>query len=367
MTNDLCSPSSHDLLSLSFNGATTSLVLGSDGTYHAEADGGARIKTIAGAGALEYWELTEPDGTSYFFGRNELPGWATGDPVTNSLWTVPVSNGAGGFQNSAWRWNLDYVVDVHGNAIAYFYNNQTNYYAEDNGTTGTGQYVQGGTLAKIEYGLRDGQAYGATPAAQVNFTVGTSRQDAPDDLSCTARMPCSVTSPTFWSDDVLTGITTQSLVGSSLQDVDSWALAGTYPATGDQTTSPSLWLSSITRTGHDGTTPVASPATSFAGAPMPNRVLTAADTAAGYSLITRYRLNSITNETGGVTTVSYSGQDAACAAGNFPAPSTNTANCYPSYWVPPGGSVSRRSRTGSTCTRSARSPRRTPRAAIHRS
>ncbi len=35
----------------------------------------------------------------------------------------------------ACRWNLDYVVDPHSDAIAYFYNTETNYYASDNGTT----------------------------------------------------------------------------------------------------------------------------------------------------------------------------------------------------------------------------------------
>jgi hypothetical protein len=96
-----------------------------------------------------------------------------------------------GFCNTApWRWMLDYVVDPHGNAIAYFYNTQTNYYAEDNGTTGSAAYTQGGTLAKIEYGLRAGSVYGSTPAAQVTFTTSsTTRTDAPTDLTCAQGAP----------------------------------------------------------------------------------------------------------------------------------------------------------------------------------
>jgi RHS repeat-associated protein len=147
-----------------------------------------------------------------------------------------------------------------------------------------------------------------------------------------------VTSPTFWSDDALTGISTQSLAGGSLKSVDSWALADSYPATGDSTTSPSLWLSSITHTGQDGSASITMPPTSFGGTPMPNRVETAADVAAGYSLITRFRLTSVTNETGGVTTIAYSGEDSTCAAGNFPSPWANTTACYPAYWLPPGKS-----------------------------
>jgi RHS repeat-associated protein len=328
VTGDLC-PGPGTMI-LSRNGVSTPLV-GSGSTFKEEADGGE--KTVNQGG---YWEVIEPDGTQYYFGMNQLPGYASGDATTNSVWTVPVASGSG-FVAKPWRYMLDYVVDPRGNAIAYFYNTQTNYYAENNGSTGTGAYTQGGTLAKIEYGLRAGAVYGTTPAAQVNFTTSsTVRADAPTDLACAQNAACTVTSPTFWTSYALTGISTQSLVSGSLRNVDSWALNGTYPATGDSTTSPSLWLSSVTRTGQDGTTAITLPPVSFAGTPMPNRVQTAADTSAGYSLITRFRLTSITSETGGVTTVVYSSPDAgACAVtGSFPSPDANTAACYPSYWYP---------------------------------
>lgn len=296
-TGDLCPESPQ--ITLSRNGVATPLVSGSGG-YKAEADAGEQVSNRNG-----YWEVIEPDGTQYYFGMNQLPGFASGDATTNSVWAVPVGAGTG-VTTQPWRYMLDYVVDPHGNAIAYFYNTQTNYYAENNGTTGTGAYTQGGTLAKIEYGLRSGAVYGVTPAAQVTFTTSTTaRTDAPTDLTCAQNAACSVTSPTFWTSYALTGITTQSLVNGSLQNVDSWALNDTYPDTGDATTSPSLWLSSVTRTGQDGTA-ISLPPVSFAGTPMPNRVETAADSAAGYSLMTRFRLTSITSETGGVTSVAYS-------------------------------------------------------------
>jgi RHS repeat-associated protein len=328
-TGDLCPESG--LMILSRDGVSAPIVAGSGGVYKAEADGGEKILNKG-----NYWEVIEPDGTQYYFGMNQLPGYASGDPTTNSVWTAPVqSGGGGGFTTSPWRYMLDYVVDPHGNAIAYFYNTQANYYAENNGSTGTGAYTQGGTLAKIEYGLRAGAIYGVTPAAQVTFTTSsTVRADAPTDLTCAHNVACTVKSPTFWTSNALTGITTQSLVNGSLQNVDSWALNNTYPATGDSTTSPSLWLSSVTRTGQDGPTAITLPPVSFAGTPMPNRVETSADSSAGYSLITRFRLTSITNQTGAVTRVAYSAPDAgACAVtGNFPSPESNTAACYPSDW-----------------------------------
>ena len=53
-----------------------------------------------------------------------------------------------------------------------------------------------------------------------------------------------------------------------------------------------------------------------------------------------FRLTSITNETGAVTTIAYSSPDAgACAVtGNFPSPGANTAACYPDYWLLPKSS-----------------------------
>jgi RHS repeat-associated protein len=342
-TSDLCADDGATYLTLSMDGVSTTLV-DSKGVWHAEADQGYKVQQVTDSGTGQsYWEVTETDGTSYYFGMDQLPGYSSGDAQTGSLLTVPVwmpdagQFGGPAFAETPWRWNLDYVTDTHGDAIAYFYNDQANYYAEDDGTTGTGQYVQDATLSKIEYGLRSGDIHGYTPAAQVNFTVTAGRQDAPADLACTVGAACSVTAPTFWNNDALTGISTQADVNGSLQNVDSWALSDVYPATGDPTTAPSLWLSSITRTGQDGATPVTLPPTSFAGTPMPNRVMTAADTAAGYSLMTRFRLSSITNETGGVTTIAY-GSPAGCTAGDFPVPDANTTTCYPSYWTPGGGS-----------------------------
>ena len=112
---------------MTLNGTTTPLV----GT-HPEADGGQQVSPVGATTQNPYggYEVIQPDGTQYWFGVNQLPGWTSGDPVTNSVWTVPVSIGTGGkFQTEAWRCMLDYVVDPRGDAIAYFYNTQTNYYA----------------------------------------------------------------------------------------------------------------------------------------------------------------------------------------------------------------------------------------------
>jgi RHS repeat-associated protein len=345
--------SSNDEVTLSLGGQDTTLVQdASTGAWHPEVDNGERVQyetgTSNGTNDGGHWVITETDGTSYYFGLNELPGYASGDAATDSAWTMPVfatssgqpcykSTFSSSYCDQAWRWNLDYVTDPHGDAIAYFYNTETNDYARDNGTTADASYVQGGALSKIEYGLRAGSVYGSTPAAEVNFTVGTSRTDIPSDLACTSGDSCDVTSPTFWSKYELTTITTEALDGSSLKTVDSWALAHSYPSTGDTTTQPSLWLSSITRTGEDGTA-VSLPPVTFAGTPLPNRIESQAELNDGYSIITRLRLTSITNETGGVTTVNYLAPSGGCTSGTLPAPDANTLLCYPDYWSPSTGS-----------------------------
>jgi hypothetical protein len=152
-TADLCGDRAQT--TLSFNGMTTPLVEGANG-WRAEADGGAQVIRSGTS-----WEVIEPDGTQYYFGRDTLPGYVTGDATTNSQWTVPVWQGCGqaAFCNQPWRDMLSYVVDPHGNAIAYSYTTQANAYAEGNGTTANGSYVAGGVLSSISYGFRDGHFY----------------------------------------------------------------------------------------------------------------------------------------------------------------------------------------------------------------
>ncbi|AGW42355.1 DNA-binding protein [Leifsonia xyli subsp. cynodontis DSM 46306] len=127
-----------------------------DGTRFTELKGG--LCAANGTSDTACWQMTTTDGTQYFFGLNQLPGWSAGKPVTNSAWSVPVfGNDVGEPCHAAssctlgWRWNLDYVVDTHGNAEAFYYNAQTNLYAK-NGSTATA-YTRGGELEHIEYGL----------------------------------------------------------------------------------------------------------------------------------------------------------------------------------------------------------------------
>ncbi|TVT11304.1 RHS repeat-associated core domain-containing protein [Amycolatopsis bartoniae] len=357
----------NNTLTLSLNGHASTLVKDdATGTYHPQDDSGERVQYLTGAanGAFngEHFVVTTTDGTQYFFGLNQLPGWASGNPVTNSVWTEPVfataadqpcynSTFANAWCQQAYRWNLDYVVDTHSDIASYFYTTESNFYARNLGKTADTSYVRGGYLSKVQYGQRAGAVYTSTPAAQVLFTTtGRCTQstcdvgqisshtadwpDVPYDLNCSSGAACSSQAPSFWSEYSLQSIQAQALVGTTETNVDSWALTKTFPATGDAS-KPALWLSSIVHTGQDSkgggsTTPISLPPVTFTGRPLSNRV----NLNEGYDPITRQRLTEITTETGEVISVNYSSP--GCASGTPVDPAQNTALCYPGYWTPTG-------------------------------
>jgi RHS repeat-associated protein len=365
---------SKNTLTMSLGGVSTTLVKDdATGVYHGQQDANEKVEHLTGAvnGAQdgEYWRVTTGDGTQYYFGKNELPGWTgSSTPATNSVLTEPVFATASGqpcynatfsksFCQQAYRWNLDYVVDTHEDVVSYFYSApQTNFYASDLGTTANVPYIRDSYLTKIQYGQRDGEVYSSTPAGEVDFSTNgrcdtassgcatstltsTTAKDWPDvpfDATCADGAACKGQSPAFWSNVMLTGIQTKALSGTTLLPVDSWTLAHSFPATGDGTTQ-SLWLDSVTRTGQDAsgtgpTAPITVNPVTFTGTAMANRV----KVTNGYPPLTRHRLTKITTETGETISIGYS--TAVCATCAPSDPSTNTTLAYPSYWTPPGQS-----------------------------
>jgi RHS repeat-associated protein len=359
------------VLTLSLNGTSTALVYdSSQNTFKPADDNGEVVTHITNSGNgsgtynTDYWQVVDQTGTVYQFGRNHLPGWSTGNPATNSVDSEPVFSAhsgdpcydAAGFSSSVctmgYRWNLDYVKDVHGNAMAYYYKQDTNAYAENGNTSSATAYIRDSHLDHIDYGFTDGSAYavnGGHAPDQVLFTTGdrclsgtcdplntTNAKNWPDvpyDLNCAAGASCLVTGPSFWSTVRLTGIKTQQWNGSAYAPADSWALDETLPATGDGT-SPTLWLSSITRTGSDitaGGSAVTLPPVTFAATMLQNRVATHD----GLPILTRNRIGSVTTETGEVIGVNYE-QVAPCSWPVSITPASNTSSCFPVYWTPAG-------------------------------
>jgi hypothetical protein len=382
------------LLTLSLNGSSAQLV-DDGGTYTVSDDPGAVVTKVTGSNNgtdsfdTSYWKITEQDGTTYYFGLNELPGYSSTanpvDPMTNSVdyervysahdpsgssgdYTDPCYNSTptDSYCNMAYKWHLDYVVDAKGEAMAYYYDQATNYYAADNGADngdGSVRYVRDSYLAETDYGFTTATGpYGTVPDKVVYSTglrcepatIGGSTDcgsgetssnsadypDVPFDLVCAAGASCSAQAPGFFSTVALNAITTEQYSTTTGGDVtvDSYALTQTEPTTGDVTSS-TLWLSQIQRTAEDTTagssTTVQYPPVQFQGKALANRV----DTSTMPTNF-RYRLTKITNETGGVIGVTY-GLPTACSdayveAQTAASAASNTESCFPVYWTPLG-------------------------------
>ncbi|MCW3819710.1 hypothetical protein ONA91_35265 [Micromonospora sp. DR5-3] len=316
------------------------------GSWRAEQDDGWRVELLTGATSNgdndgEYWKLTAPDGTQYFFGRNRMPQWQSGDPDTNSAFTVPVYGDDAGepcqstqWCQQAWRWMLDFVVDPHGDAMTYYYDRETNYYDRQGTPTA---YVRSGQLARIEYGQRLTSLY-ATAPGRVVLTPGnrclaegpdcvTSKPqnwpDVPLDQACGASA-CAIPVPTFWSTRRLAKITTQIHVNGAYRDVDSYTLTHAFPDTGDGT-SPALWLSSIVHSGHTNGT-LSLPPVTFAGVQRENRL----DATGGHPVMNKWRVETISTEAGGRIKVTYGLKE--CQRATLPAPDDNRLKCFPVWW-----------------------------------
>jgi RHS repeat-associated protein len=360
-TSDLCWAG--QILHISYGDTSADLVYDETVVPHwrLSSDDGSRVEQIprpgnpASNGTFDgdYWRVTTRDGIQYFFGLNQLPGYGSGATATNSTWTVPVYNNPPGCGKPsctlAWRWNLDYVVDTHHNAMAYYYTGETNYYGANKGTTGV-SYVRGGWLDHIDYGLVDPTPYnGKAPArisfgvserctesptvcAPANFNANKSKwPDVPGDQACDSGKPCNNHSPTFWSRKRLTDITTQIRDGAGgYAAVDSYALTQSFPATGDGTT-PALWLGSIQHTGKAGTTAIPLPQVTFTATKLPNRV----DTIDGAPAMNHNRVSTVTTETGEIIAVQY---ETGCVAPVRIDPVQNGGLCYPVYWQMEGAS-----------------------------
>ncbi|MFD5848133.1 RHS repeat-associated core domain-containing protein [Streptomyces chartreusis] len=362
-----------DNATVMLNGAAGELVKDdTTGKWHMSSDDGTKVEKLPGAtngdeGSTtadtgEHWKITTPDGTEYFFGLNRLPGWATGNEETNSVWTAPVFGDDSGepcynatFTSAhckqAWRWSLDYVKDTHGNVMSYFYGRETNYYALNGKTDVNGtSYHRGGYLKRIDYGQRDGQVYAAKAPARIVFNVAerclTTTEfdcapskrttanaarwpDVPIDQECKVDTKCTSPVQTFFTTKRLTSVVTQMRKdATTYQDVDAWTLSHLFTDNGDD--SKTLWLSNIEHEGRAGTA-VKLPSVDLFGEQLANRVDAVGDNIAPFH---RFRLSMVLSETGAQLDVNYAATD--CTKATLPKPGESTKRCYPVKWAPPG-------------------------------
>ncbi|WP_427890306.1 RHS repeat-associated core domain-containing protein [Kribbella sp. GL6] len=355
-----------DNATFTLNGAGGELVKDdATGTWHPRNDDGTKVERLYGAdngdggptgqipGAKgEYWVITDKSGTKFYFGLNKIPGNTSASQDTNSTWTVPVfGNNAGepcnqtAFANSycdqAYRWNLDYVVDTHGNTMSLFYSKENNNYARNATATTVSTYTRAGNIKRIEYGQADGRVFLDKAVGVVDFTTAdrcftgsacapSDYPDTPLDQECTSTTNCdNHFYPTFWTKQRLTGVTTSVWRGTSYQPVSSWSFRQSFLDPKD-TRSPMLWLDGITNTGLVGGS-MATPEVTFASMMLANRVV-GAD---GLPAMNWPRMQTITYGTGGQLTVDYLRPDCSLPD-NVPTPDSNGMRCHQIKWTPPG-------------------------------
>jgi RHS repeat-associated protein len=358
-TGDQCWRS--DNATMNLNGSGSELVFENGKGWHRRGEDGSKIEklsnTVNGDNNNEYWKVTTPDGTQYFFGLNTLPGQTS---PTNSTLTVPVfGNHVGEPCNAAtfaasscaqaWRWHLDYAIDVRGNTMSFWYEKETNKYARNATDSDDVAYDRAGLLRRIDYGTYDRTVAehdvaerSTTPYAQVLFDLndrcvnncwnGTEPnrlewKDTPWDQECKAMETSCPQQfwPTFWSTKRLSKITTRVLdttkTPAAWQNVESWTFTHTFAASADSTHT-GLWLDRIDHAGLVGET-VTLPPVTFSAVSKPNRVLTAHNTTNNW-----LRISDIVTESGARIHVDYTEPD--CAATSLPAAAhTNTRRCYP--------------------------------------
>jgi RHS repeat-associated protein len=358
-TSDACFAG--PVMTLSLNGSATALVWDAGmSVWRPKRDDGSVVTHVTSGG--DYWTVTARNGTVYQFGRNRLPGWSSDKPVTNSVNTQPVYAAHPGepcynatFSASVcpqqpYRWNLDYVTDVHGNAMAYYYKQDVNNYAAFKGATKR-SYVRDSYLDHIDYGFTDGNAYGTPPdrvvfgtgercvtgpCTPLNASTRANWPDVPYDLICTGSAACVSWSPAFFSTVRLTSITTQqySTATGKHEPVDTYAFTHTMPPPGDGMPA-TLWLRTITRTASDlsgggSAAPIELPPVTFDSVSLANRTDTS--NLPGYR---RQRIGQIKTETGAVIAPTYELVN-PCATPVTVSPAANTTSCYPVSWQPSG-------------------------------
>ncbi|MYZ36123.1 MULTISPECIES: hypothetical protein, partial [unclassified Streptomyces] len=393
-TPDLCWVSYNAVMSLA--GSTTELVRIAGGDpesateiYRPMRDDGTRVEHRVGAtngdNNGEYWVVTTPDGTMYHFGLNKVGG---GHADTDSVSTVPVfgnhpgepchaaayaDSRCGAGKQQAWRWGLDKVVDVHGNAMVVDWHQSINHYAVRKKFKTPEAYERAAYPDSIEYGMRVSDL--TKPSARIDLMAaqrclasaaicdganfdktddpGAYRPwwDSPGNLNCKATSKLCPAFPSFWTRLRLSAVTTyaQRPGTTTLQKVDTYTLHQSFPEDWYDT-SPGLWLNSITRTGYgpgDTTGTVQSrDGVSFAqytvgsASPLrgrlrdrqlPNLVPTGSgDQRPGF---TRPRIGTVATEYGGDVEVEYTG---GCAVEPAEDKGRDNTTCFPLRWSPDG-------------------------------
>lgn len=328
--------------------------------WHLADDDGTKVEYLSDDGSAatqnwhdEHWRLTTKDGTQYWFGLSFVPGTVT---RTNSVQGMPVlsnhtgepcfssSSIANSWCSMAYRWNLDYVVDPHGDSMIYSYAKEQNF-AHMPGTAGNGRtYDRASYPTKIEYGLRAGQEASMVAPGRIVFTVddrcwpqagstcaahdGGDWPDVPWDLQQPSNG--ATDPPTFFTSKRLSRIDAQITPYNQFtyHTIDTYGFDSTVFGTGHSCCGGVLNLRSIDHDGVDGSTVDLIPVYFGYGAAMQNRAAFVSGSGAEESW--KFRLRQVTSESGAQTNITYQALDSGCLDGNNPPdPDNNYSRCFP--------------------------------------
>jgi RHS repeat-associated protein len=377
---DACYQGGGDNATLSLGGASGELILDqTTGKWQLKNDNGWTVQQLTGAANDDtngtYWVVTTTSGVRYFFGLGHAPAPGSASVATNSVQVRPViyypcppvgTLSGWSYCYAGYKWNLDYVVDPHGNEITYLYHRTGNAYGAGGGQTTLG-YTADDYVSDIWYGASTSQGSAPLETGHVVFSYGRrcfngtptlpgqcptptagngwAYPDAPVDLQCASS--CTAWSPTFFSSQLLTGITayvsdTSSSGTGGWRETDAYDFTYSFLTTSDSTDA-ALWLRDATHwiVPPTGSGETYDDRTVFYGTALANR---ADNTGTGGARPTMnlYRLSRIIDPLGGDLTVNY-GQPDPCnlaalgqntTTGSTAYSDQNVYDCFPQYVGP---------------------------------
>lgn len=355
VTTDLCWMTDNATISLAGVSGPLLPVNAAHTRWRAQSDPGWRIERLTGSPHTtvhegQYWKVTGPDGTQYYFGYGQMPGRATNS--TLAVRVVADNPGepcrAAGDQigacDQAWRWYLDRVIDPDGNVQSLRYEREENWYHSALGALGgepMTRYHRGALLKEISYGGRgmDADSYSARITFGLQWRCGflvpecpaptpghTGFPDTPTDLICLRTTTCSVHAPSFFTGRRYSHVRTDVRVGTDWKPVAQHNIIHSF---GDDLNGVSRKLQ-VEKLQHAGIAfgkLSAYPTTTFDYVFNQNRV----DHGGVLAKRMRHnRISTITNPFGGVISVSYF-RNRPCPTDYNPYPrwDLNDRDCFP--------------------------------------
>jgi RHS repeat-associated protein len=355
VTTDLCWMTDNATISLAGVSGPLIPVNAAHTEWRAQSDPGWTIERLTGAPYTtihdgQYWKVTGPDGTQYFFGYGHMPGRTTNSTLAvrvvadNTAEPCRAAGDQVGACDQGWRWYLDRVVDPDGNVQSLVYEREDNWYHSALGALG-GQpmtaYHRGALLKEIDYGGRDWDPdnYAARVVFDLQWRCGFlvaecpapaqgagGFPDVPTDLICGATSACAINTPSFFTARRYAAVRTEVRVGAAWKPVAQHNIIHSF-GDGQNGVEHKLQIAELQHAGIAFGKLGAYPSTRFDYVFNDNRADHNGDIA---KAMRHNRISRITNPFGGTVSVSYT-RNRACSTTYDPSPrwDLNTMDCFP--------------------------------------